>query len=57
LSTSPTGESAEALRAASADAEFQQRARAATGDPRVPISANPAEYDVAVEFSAPNRSA
>jgi heme-degrading monooxygenase HmoA len=50
-------ESAEALRTASADPEFQRRARAAAGDPRVPISANPAEYEVAVEFDGPDPSA
>jgi heme-degrading monooxygenase HmoA len=46
-------ESREAWQAATADPEFQQRARAATADPRVPISANPAIYQVAVEFSGP----
>jgi heme oxygenase (mycobilin-producing) len=45
--------SAEDMQAATADPEFQQRTRAATADPQVPISANPALYQVAVEFSAP----
>lgn len=46
-------ESREAWQAATADPEFQQRASAATADPRVPISAHPALYQVAVEFSGP----
>jgi heme oxygenase (mycobilin-producing) len=40
-----------ALQAAQADPEFQERIRAATADPRAAVSANPAEYEVAVEFS------
>ncbi len=44
-------ESREALEAAAADTEFQQRRSAATADSRVPISTNPAVYQVAVEFS------
>jgi heme oxygenase (mycobilin-producing) len=46
-------ESHEAWQAATADPEFQQRARAATADPRVPISAHATLYQVAVEFSGP----
>lgn len=46
-------ESREALQAATADTEFQQRIRAVTADPKVPISAHPALYQVAVEFSGP----
>lgn len=46
-------ESREALQAATADTEFQARISAATADPQVPISANPALYQVAVEFLRP----
>jgi heme oxygenase (mycobilin-producing) len=43
----------EALHAATADTEFQERIRAVTANPRVPILAHPALYQVAVEFSGP----
>jgi len=46
-------ESREAMEAATADPEFQQRISAAIADPRVPIAANPALYQVAVEFPGP----
>lgn len=46
-------ESPEAWQAATADTEFQQRIRAMTADPQVPISAHPGLYQVAVEFSGP----
>jgi len=46
-------ESREAMEAATADPEFQQRISAAIADPRVPIAANPALYQVAVEFLGP----
>jgi heme oxygenase (mycobilin-producing) len=46
-------ESREALQAATADPEFQGRITAVIADPQVPISANPAMYQVAVEFSGP----
>ena len=46
-------ESREAYQAAIADTEFQERIRAVTADPQVPISANPALYQVAVEFTGP----
>ena len=46
-------ESREAMEAATADPEFQQRITAAIADPRVPIAANPALYQVAVEFPGP----
>jgi heme oxygenase (mycobilin-producing) len=46
-------ESRETLQAATADTEYQARIRAVTADPQVPISANPALYQVAVEFSGP----
>jgi MFS family permease len=45
--------SLENLQAATADTEFQARISAATADPQVPISANPALYQVAVEFLRP----
>src|SRR5262245_57639263 len=45
-------ESREAFEAATADTEFQARIRSAIDDPQVPISANPALYQVAVEFSS-----
>jgi len=47
-------ESREALQAAQADPEFQERIRAATADPRAAVSANPAVYEIAVEFSGPS---
>jgi heme-degrading monooxygenase HmoA len=47
-------ESSEAWQAATADPEFQERISAATADPQVSISANPAVYQVAVEFSDPS---
>jgi heme-degrading monooxygenase HmoA len=43
----------EALQAALADAEFQERISAVTADPHVPVSGNPALYQVAVEISGP----
>jgi len=46
-------ESREAMEAATADPEFQQRISAAIADPRVPIASNPALYQVAVEFPGP----
>ena len=46
-------ESREALQAAQADPGFQERIIAATTDPRAPVSANPAVYEVAVEFPSP----
>lgn len=46
-------ESREALQAATADTEFQARIGGVTADPQVPISANPALYQVAVEFLRP----
>jgi heme-degrading monooxygenase HmoA len=46
-------ETPEALHAATADPEFQQRISAAVADPQLPISANPALYQVAVEFPGP----
>ncbi len=46
-------ESREALHAATADTEFQERISAVTANPRVPILAHPALYQVAVEFSGP----
>jgi heme-degrading monooxygenase HmoA len=46
-------DSREALQAATAATEFQERIRAVTADPQVPISAHPALYQVAVEFSGP----
>lgn len=46
-------ESREAMEAATADPEFQQRISAAIADPRVPIAANPALYQIAVEFPGP----
>ncbi|MFF8281624.1 antibiotic biosynthesis monooxygenase family protein [Streptomyces albus] len=45
-------ESQEAWEAATADQEFQDRTRAARDDASTPITASPALYDVAVEFSA-----
>jgi heme oxygenase (mycobilin-producing) len=44
-------ESREAWQAATADTEFQERISAVTADPQIPISANPALYLIAVEFS------
>jgi heme oxygenase (mycobilin-producing) len=44
-------ESREAWQAATADTEFQERISAVTADPQIPISANPALYQIAVEFS------
>ena len=46
-------ESREAWQAATADTEFQERISAVAADPHVPISANPALYQIAVEFSGP----
>jgi hypothetical protein len=46
-------ESREALQAATAATELQERIRAVTADPKVPVSAHPARYRVAVEFSGP----
>ena len=46
-------ESREAMQAATADPEFRQRISAAITDPQVPASANPALYQVAVEFRGP----
>jgi heme-degrading monooxygenase HmoA len=46
-------ESREAWQAATADTEFQERISAVTADPQVLISANPALYQIAVEFSGP----
>jgi hypothetical protein len=46
-------ESREALQAATAATELQERIRAVTAAPKVPISAHPARYRVAVEFSGP----
>jgi heme oxygenase (mycobilin-producing) len=46
-------ESREAMEAATADPEFQRRISAAIAEPRVPIAANPALYQVAVEFRGP----
>src|SRR6266496_2278309 len=46
-------ESREAYQAAIADTEFQARISAVTAEAQVPISANPALYQVAVEFSGP----
>jgi heme-degrading monooxygenase HmoA len=46
-------ESPEALQAATADPEFQRRIGGVTADPQVSISAHPALYQVAVEFSGP----
>jgi heme-degrading monooxygenase HmoA len=46
-------ESREAWQAATADTEFQARISAVTAEAQVPISANPALYQVAVEFSGP----
>jgi heme-degrading monooxygenase HmoA len=43
-------ESREALQAATADTEFQERIRAVTAGTQVPISANPALYQIAIEF-------
>jgi heme-degrading monooxygenase HmoA len=43
-------ESREALQAATADPEFQERIRAVTADPQAPILANPALYQIAAEF-------
>jgi Polyketide cyclase / dehydrase and lipid transport len=50
-------ESREALQAATAATELQERIRAVTAAPKVPISAHPARYRVAVEFcgSAPDQ--
>ncbi|MFF9865576.1 antibiotic biosynthesis monooxygenase family protein [Streptomyces sp. NPDC013953] len=45
-------ESQEAWEAATADAGFQERTRAAAEDPRTPVTSSPGIYDVAVEFSA-----
>jgi heme-degrading monooxygenase HmoA len=47
-------ESREAFQAATADAGFQERIGAAAADPQVPVSANPALYQVAAEFSGPS---
>jgi len=46
-------ETPEAMHAATADPEFQQRISAAVADPQILISANPALYQVAVEFPGP----
>ena len=46
-------ESRAALHAAQADPGFQELIKAATTDPRAPVSANPAVYEIAVEFSSP----
>jgi heme-degrading monooxygenase HmoA len=46
-------ETPEAMHAATADPEFQRRISAAIADRQVPISANPALYQVAVEFAGP----
>lgn len=46
-------QSREALQAATAAPQFQERIRAVTADPQVPISAHPALYQVAVELSRP----
>jgi heme-degrading monooxygenase HmoA len=46
-------ESREVYQAATADAEFQERIKAVVDDPQVLISAYPALYQVAVEFSGP----
>jgi heme-degrading monooxygenase HmoA len=45
--------SLETLNAAQADPEFQERIKAATSDPRAPVSANPAVYEVTIEFPSP----
>jgi len=46
-------ESREAWQAATADTEFQERISAVTAEAQMPISANPALYQVAIEFSGP----
>jgi len=46
-------ESSEAWQAATADTEFQERISAVTANPQIPILANPALYQIAVEFSGP----
>jgi heme-degrading monooxygenase HmoA len=43
--------------AATADAAFQEFVAAVTADPQVPITAHPALYHVAVEFSGPSADA
>jgi heme oxygenase (mycobilin-producing) len=48
-------ESREAFEAATTDTEFQEHIGAATADPRVPISANPALYQV-VEHRDPRQA-
>jgi len=46
-------ESREAWQAATADTEFQERISAVTAEAQMPISANPALYQVAIELSGP----
>ncbi|WP_407549056.1 antibiotic biosynthesis monooxygenase family protein [Streptomyces sp. Pv4-95] len=45
-------ESQEAWEAATADPDFRERTRAAREDERLPVTASPSLYDVAVEFVA-----
>ena len=49
-------ESREAWQAATADTEFQERISAVTADPQVPISANPALYQVVVDYGDPQQA-
>lgn len=47
-------DSAEAVQAAHADPEFQQRVNAAIADPQVPFAAHPALYRVVAEVLRPD---
>lgn len=49
-------ESREAWQAATADTEFQELISAVTADPQVPISANPALYQVVVDYGDPQQA-
>lgn len=44
-------ESRQAMEVGTADPEFQERIRAVTANPQVPISAHPGLYQVVVEFT------
>jgi heme-degrading monooxygenase HmoA len=49
-------ESREAWQAATADAEFQERISAITADSQAQISANPALYQIVVDYGGPQQA-
>ncbi len=46
-------ESRQAMEVGTADPEFQERLRAVTANPQVPVTAHPGLYQVVVEFTGP----